>query len=83
MPRLARVHSIDGDLRTRVENFVARLGVGIESLLAEIGGVSEVRLSRSVRAVGITSDPATLASEHRFRTMLTLLLEAAPPSSDR
>jgi len=71
------VHSSYGRLRIRVEqeDLFARLGVAIETVLAEIHGVRAVRLNRSARSAIITYDPATLTPEHLLRTIRALTVE--------
>ena len=75
--RCELVHDSHGRLRIRVEqqDVFARLGVAIESVLAEIRGVREVRLNRSARSVTITYDPTILTAEHLLRTIRALTVE--------
>jgi heavy metal translocating P-type ATPase len=75
--RCELAHSCHGRLRIRVEqqDVFARLGVTIESVLAEIRGVREVRLNRSAQSVIITYDPAIVTAEHLLRTIRALTVE--------
>ena len=71
------MHSSHARLRIRVEqeDVAGRLGVAIESVLAEIRGVREVRLNRSARSIIITYDPAILTAEDLLRTIRALTIE--------